>query len=195
LLRQYWQLLSPGYLSEKFFTMKKCFALLGSALLLLFVAASCKKGDTGPQGPEGNANVIYSDWFTPSTYKKDTLFGLWGFSHTQPAPGITQSILDSGVVITYAKLLGYNPAVWPAGHVGQMPITISYMQGGLQNDTWSARALVGSLRIRFTNDHNIYTSISNTHQFRYVIIPGGEKGGQVRPMTYEEVSQRYQIPD
>jgi hypothetical protein len=34
---------------------------------------------------------------------------------------------------------------------------------------------MGNLRIRFINDRNIYSSIANSHQFRYIIIPGGTK--------------------
>ena len=65
-------------------------------VILLF---SCKKGDTGPAGPTGNANVIYSDWFTPTTYVKDTVFGIWGFRYDKAATNITQQVLDSGTVI------------------------------------------------------------------------------------------------
>jgi hypothetical protein len=175
--------------------MKKYFLLVFSVTTILLIAASCKKGDTGPQGPKGNANVMYSAWFTPATYKKDTVFGIWGFNYSQPVAAITQSILDSGTVLTFGKLLGYNPLVWPAGQVGQLPITITYMQGGLQNDTWSALATPGNLRIRFVNDHNIYTSIATMHQFRYIIIPGGTFTGRMRQLSYEELCRKYNIPE
>lgn len=167
-------------------------------LLMVFAAAllsmnSCKKGD---DGPPGTANVQYSDWFTPATYKKDTLFGSWGFSYTTSAPAITQDILDKGSVHVFAKLKGYNPAVWPADQVGELPITITYQQGGLQNDTWQARSFVGNVKIRFVNDHNIYTSISNTHQFRYIIIPGGATAGRgTAPLTYDQLCRMYNIPE
>jgi hypothetical protein len=167
----------------------------GIIAVLLIISSCTKEGDAGPQGPEGNANVIYSNWYTPSTYKKDTIFGIWGFSHTQAAPAITQAVLDSGTVLVFGKMLGYNPAVWPTGTVGQLPIMINYMQGGLQVDTWQYYATVGNLRIRFTNDHNIYTSIANQHQFRYIIIPGSTPSGRMRQMTYEEVCGKYNIPD
>ncbi len=66
----------------------------------------------------------------PSTYVKDTVFGIWGFNHDRSVPEITQAVLDSGAVLTYAKLKGYNPLVWPAGQVAPMPIQLTYMQGG-----------------------------------------------------------------
>jgi hypothetical protein len=184
--------------------MKKYVLLAVTAIASIFIVTSCKKGDIGPQGlqgpqgpqgPVGSPNVMYSNWFTPATYKKDTIFGSWGFSHTQPVAAITQPILDSGVVLTFAKLQGYNSLVWPAGQVGQLPITITYMQGGIQNDTWHARAFVGNLKIRFVNDNNIYTSIANQHQFRYIIIPGAVAAGRMRQLSYEELCRQYNIPE
>ena len=72
---------------------------------------------------------------------------------------------------------------------------INYMQGGLQVDTWQAYVKPGNWRVRFTNDHNIYTSISNTHQFRYIIIPGGTLAGRMAQMSYEEICRMYNIPE
>jgi hypothetical protein len=175
--------------------MKKTFSLVAILFALVLGLSNCKKGDTGPAGPAGSANVMYSEWFTPATYQKDTVFGVWGFKYNRTAPGITQKVLDSGVVLTFGKLLGYNSLVWPAGNVGQLPVTITYMQGGVTNDTWSALASVGNLRIRFHNDRNIYTSIATQHQFRYIIVPGGLPGGRTRPLTYEEVCRRYNVPE
>ncbi|AXY73754.1 hypothetical protein D3H65_07085 [Paraflavitalea soli] len=166
------------------------------ALALGLAIVGCKKGDTGPAGPAGTANVIYSEWFTPNPYIKDTVFGIWGFKYNKAAPAITQQVLDSGSVLTYGKLLGYNPSVWPANTVQQMPIEITYNQGGVTTDTWSARLSPGNLQIRFVNDRNIYTSIATQHQFRYIIIPGGNKAGaRVARQSYEEVCRTYGIPE
>ncbi len=152
--------------------------------VVLIMAASCKKGDTGPAGPAGapgpagppnTANVIYSSWYTATPWTKDTLYGVWGFYYFQNAPEITQSILDSGTVLVFGKLNGYNQAVWTPNTVGQLPLTIQYQQGGAQVDTWQARAFLGRLRIRFENNNNIYTSIANNHQFRYIILAPGKK--------------------
>jgi hypothetical protein len=76
-----------------------------------------------------------------------------------------------------------------------LPILINYQQGGLQVDTWSAFASVGNLRIRFVNDHNIYTSIANAHQFRYIIIPGGAPTGRMAQLSYSELCRKYNIPE
>jgi len=207
-------------------TLKPIFRSSTSTLLflgfLLLLLQSCKKGDTGTAGKDGAANVIYSEWFTPSPYIKDTVFSVWGFKYNKAAPDITKTIIDSGTVITYAKLVGYNALVWPADQIGQLPITLTYSQGVFMSDTWSSAASVGNLRIRFVNNQNYYTSIANTHQFRYIIIPPGKKAnlsirstangplsaampvsemsvGRVikdhERMTYEEVCRLLNIPE
>ena len=161
----------------------------------LFLLISCKKGDDGVPGKPGTANVRYSEWFTPNPYKKDTLFGVYGFSYLKDAPGITQQVLDSGMVVTFAKLKGYNPLIWPAEQVGQLPISLTYQQGSIMTDTWSATVTAGSIKIRFVNDKNYYASIASTHQFRYIIVPGGLAGGRSRPLTYSELCAKYDIPE
>lgn len=175
--------------------MKKALSVLIIPAALLLAVTSCKKGDTGPQGEPGTANVQFSPWFKPPSYKRDTVFGIWGYNHTQAAPGITKAVLDSGTVLTFGKLLGYNATVWPTGQVAQLPITVNYMQGTLQTDTWQAYASVGSLRIRFTNDNNLYTSITTQHEFRYIIIPGGAPGARMASLSYSELCRKYNIPE
>src|SRR5690348_15878845 len=91
--------------------------VISTMILLVVFVFACKKGDTGPAGPQGStgtANVIYSDWFSPSTWTMTTVLGIKHFDYTRPTPAITQGIIDSGVVLTYGKMVGYNPQVWPA---------------------------------------------------------------------------------
>jgi len=169
-----------------------------SIVILALAAPSCKKGDTGPAGPAGTANVIYSDWFQPATYTKDTVFGIWGFSYTQPAPGITQAVVDSGTVIVYGKLKGYNTLIWPTDQVANLPISLTYIQGTTMTDTWTGLVSAGQVKIRFVNDHNFWTSISNAHMFRYLIIPGGKKAtastANLTHMSYEQACNTLNIP-
>jgi hypothetical protein len=204
-------------------------------LIPIFFIVSCQKGDTGPtgatgatgttgatgsQGPVGSANVIYSDWFTPDSYIKDTVFGTWGFYYDSAVAAITQPILDSGTVITFGKLDGYVTSIWPANQVEALPIVITYMDGSSPNiDTWSALLTPGNLRIQLQSSLNAYGGISNAHQFRYIIIPGGVKtNASVQPgvvtasgkrlgqeninavlqnyqhMSYADICQRLNIP-
>lgn len=182
-------------------------------LLLVAIGFSCKKGDPGPQGESGpkgdtgaqgnagpqgvtgTANVVYTAWFTPSVYVKDTVFNVWGFNYSQSVAAITQPILDSGVVLTFAKLLGYNTAIWPTTQVAQLPINLTYQSGSVMTDTWSALSTVGKVKIRFVNDHNYWNSISNAHQFRVIVIPGGVKSARVKQNSYAEICKAYNIPE
>lgn len=202
--------------------------LLLCAATLLIAGCSGKEGPTGPtgpqgqQGPAGTANVIYSAWFTPSKYDTATVFGTRNLRYDQAAPQITQAVLDNGVVLTYGKLEGYNPAFWPTGRVALLPITLTYVQGNTQIDTWSAYVTVGNLRINFTNNMNLYSSLASSHSFRYVIIPGGMSANvvarsgisanriastnatvsgtgytraQLQAMSYEEIRRLFDIPE
>jgi hypothetical protein len=191
---------------------------LAVAVTLLVLITSCQKGATGPTGPAGStgaagptgptgtANVIYSDWFTPAAYNKDTVFGIYGFNYDKADVGITQKIIDSGTVITYGKLDGYVSSIWPTTQVAALPIIITYLDGSSANiDTWSALLTPGNLRIRLVSSLNAYAGISNAHKFRYVIIPGGVKsttaykqgaisssGKQISATDLNEVTQHYQ---
>ena len=196
-------------MKQKHFLRFPLFAL--GVILILF---SCTKqgptGATGPQGPQGpagspgvagpkgdtgTANVMYSDWFTPDTYTKDTVFGTYHFYYDKPDSAITQEILDSGIVLTYGKLDGYTSLIWPTNQVSLMPITLVYRIGAtIYTDSWSALATVGNLRIQFTNDKNYYNSVSPDHQFRYIIIPGGVKAFSI-PKDYKTLCQQYKIPE
>ena len=149
----------------------------------------------GAKGDPGTANVIYSDWYTPTTYTQTTIFGTKNFATDIAATKITQAILDKGVVVVYGKLNGYNPIIWPTDQVSQLPIGISYMNGTTPNlDTWSALCTVGNVRITLTSSINAYGSISNAHQFRYVIIPGGVHTlSTVNLKNYKEVQQALHI--
>jgi len=148
-------------------------------------------------GLRGTANVTYSDWITPSTYKKDTIFGIFHFDANITASKITQAILDKGSVLVYGKLDGYNPVIWPTAQVSSLPILINYMSGTTANlDTWSDNVTLGNIQIDLTSSLNAYGSISNAHQFRYVIIPGGvETLGTVNPKNYSEVQKALHIKD
>lgn len=169
--------------------MKSKFLLTVFILTGTLAMFSCKKGD------DGTANVYYSEWFTASPWTKDTVFSVYGFKYNQAAPMISKEMLDSAAILTFAKLSGYNPLVWPTGQVGQLPINLTYQQGSIMTDTWSAYATEGNLRIRFVNDKNYYGSISTAHQFRYIIIPGGKKvNGRMAQPTYEEICRQYNIP-
>jgi len=208
--------------------MKKInYLLLLSTVVMLF-AASCGKngapgpqGSTGPTGPTGptgtigpagaigptgatgatgTANVMYSAWITPATYAKTTVFGSFHFDANIAATKITQDILDKGAVIVYGKLDGYVTTIWPTNQVSPLPIVITYMDGSSADiDTWSANVTLGNIEIDLVSSLNAYGSISNAHQFRYVIIPGGGLVAAARLhinlKDYNQVKQAFNLQD
>jgi hypothetical protein len=202
--------------------MKKVNYLLLLSAAVMILAASCGKdgavgpqgpigatgpagptgaaGATGPSGPAGTANVLYSAWTTPAAYTKTTVFGTFHLSANIAATGITQAILDNGTVIVYGKLDGYTTTIWPASQVSALPIVIIYQLGTTTyTDTWSALVTLGNIEIDFVNDLNYYSSISNAHQFRYIIIPGAVLTATTRQhvnfKNYNEVKQAFNLPD
>lgn len=121
--------------------------------------------------------MIYSAWFTPPAYTKDTVFGIYQFYYNDTASAITQAVLDSGVVITFGQLDGYVSSIWPTNQVAALPITITYMEGSTTyTDTWSALATPGNLQIQFVDNLNLYGGISNAHKFRPDNCPDGLVG-------------------
>jgi len=199
--------------------MKKInYLLLLPAVVMLFAVSCSKNGAVGPQGPQGpqgtsgatgpagptgakgntgTANVIYSDWYTPATYTKDTIFSTYHFYANIAASKITQKILDSGTVVVYGKLDGYTSTIWPSTQISAMPILVTYQEGATTyTDTWSSLVTLGNVQIDFVDDKNLYNGISNAHQFRYVIIPGGvHTSASVNLKDYNQVKAAFHLKD
>ncbi len=152
-------------------------------------------GDDGDDGQDGNANVISSDWFTPSSYTLSTGFGgINLLEHDQAASEITQEIIDSGVVLAYGKLNGYNPTIWPTDVAALMPIVLTY-DSPAEIDTWTVILSAGNITIRFINNNNRYTSLNTANSFRYVVVPESVSAKNVgldyEKMSYEEVMDHF----
>lgn len=182
--------------------------LLISGLFLFLCISSCKEGAVGPagaagpagvagpKGDPGTANVIYSDWFTPDVWGKETLFTTFVFSYNKTATQITADIIDKGAVLVYGKLNGYTSSLGLKDKVVQLSYTV--VANG-STDSWTYIASPGNVRVSFVNSQNIYSSgPANTHQFRYVIIPGGVKAGKLAGVNwsdYEEVKRTFNLQD
>ena len=162
--------------------MKKLTKIL-CALLVVLTMSCAKDGATGPQGPagtngiNGNANVLYSDWFTIASWSGSS--GAYTFNKSESQ--VTQTIIDQGVVLAFAKLAGdgTNIRPFPANTAGSAIF-------------WNYILTVGN--IQFTTN---VSSPSTTNQFRYVIIPSTTSLRLAKPlknMTYEEICERYSIP-
>jgi len=121
-------------------------------------------------------NVINSEWINPTHYIKDTVYGIWGFSYTIDDPRITQDVVDKGSVMVYGNLSAYDKYLWShtQEQAGILPVTIIYIQNNiLYTDRWTASVSLGKIKIRFTDDHNLYLNgiAAGANSFRYVIMP------------------------
>lgn len=173
-----------------------------------------ERGEQGPQGPQGEtgqdgaqgetgtANVIYSEWF-------DTQFSNnieeSSSNFTINAPQIDDAIINSGVVLVYAKRnvvteSGLAPQVY------QLPFVI----GGTRQQSYYFTYVEGKITIIvMANEEGEEVGAANfITQYRYVIIPGGTqvagKSATATPknsskdyskMSYEEIAKLFNIKD
>ncbi|MFT3936958.1 MAG: collagen-like protein [Chitinophagaceae bacterium] len=185
--------------------MKSNDVVIAVVCSLIFLLNSCKKGDPGPAGatgpagptgatgvagPTGTANVIYSNWANLTFSGSGTN---WGASIT--APGVTQAILDKGVVKTYFQ---YGSSVYDGNY----------------NNAATSHSIYQYLYVGYIN---FIATFNASYPWRYVIIPGGVAGGRLSgsnsdtdtfiladgstmsraaldTMSYENVCSRFNIP-
>lgn len=157
-------------------------------------------GATGATGAAGTANVYYSDWFQPTAWSESTIAGIKHFTFSVSAPRITQEILDKGLVLVYANLNGYNSIIWPTNQVSNLPIILTITT---YIDTWVANISLNTVKIDMNCNLNAYPSISTSHRFRYVIIPGGVNASsldhpslinQFSNLSYGQAIEAFGIP-
>jgi len=173
-------------------------------LCVALVTFGCAKGDTGPTGPRGatgSANVIYSDWYSPSTWDAETEFGIAQRTYTMTATSLTQEIIDGGVVQVYMRFVGLNPAIV------QLPFVIPDVGYSMY-----FRAAAGSIKVVYYNPAARTTTpviLPSTNQVRYVLIPGGALAASMqadgstceqeiaglKSMSYSEVCRKYNVPE
>jgi hypothetical protein len=65
-----------------------------------FIGCTGSEGPQGPAGTDGNANVIASTWYTPTSWAGQS--GDWYFDLSNA--NITKDIVESGVVLAYVSL-------------------------------------------------------------------------------------------
>ena len=82
--------------------MKNKIIAVTAILLIAITFTNCKKGDTGPAGKDGvngNANVVGTNIVTVNSWTASS--NSWSASMT--ASGITQNIVDKGVVSVFVQ--------------------------------------------------------------------------------------------
>ena len=152
-----------------------------------------EQGDDGQDGATGTANVIYSDWI-PSDFPEtiENIYDQWDMY----APELTRQIHETGVVLVFARrgLFTY-------------PIPNTFFEN--INEHYKFRLFdvnetLIAIRVSSTTNFDIGEPFLNG-DYRYILIPGGipsEKGPQIgskvldySKMTYEEIAERFNIPD
>jgi len=165
-------------------TKKITFYLIIAFATLLF--SGCK-GDQGLDGLDGqNAEVYYSEWFSPSSWSGEP--GDWYFNAS--APDLNQDIVEGGVILAYVSLADdiYEAAVRP------LPaLAVGANWDFLIPDYGS---------IEFTSDMGAMP-LTSGNQFRFIAIPGtipalksaSISKQELRNMSYKEVCKLLNIPE
>lgn len=152
-----------------------------AVLFVVFITACTKKGDTGATGAKGTANVMYSSWASLKMSYNSTDSA---YEQTITADSITQSVLDSGLVLTYIKY------------------TNSAGQSRVESADTYMQTVLGLKSIQLYSYVYDLTGVP----FRYIVVQGGTPLGgrlaagsdliqgftkaQWKAMTYEEVLGR-----
>jgi hypothetical protein len=140
----------------------------------------------GPQGPDGNANVLTSGWITPTSWSGAS--GDWYFDVDNSE--ITADVVESGVILAYMSVPGdvyndYTVRPLPAYAIGANWDFLLPNDGGSNYNT-----------IEFTSDM-VSKPGTTGYNFRFIIIPASYdlkssplKSGKVsdlKKMSYQEV--------
>ena len=151
---------------------------LSLALTVITFIGCSIDGAQGPAGLDGqNAAVYYSEWFTPTDWSGSA--GDWYFSAS--APDLTQSVVESGVVLAYVWL---NGDIYSSTTVRPLP---AYALG----TNWSF--LIHQYgAIEFTSDATLRPLIS--HKFRFIAIPGTSIAFKSASLKYNTKSKLMNMP-
>lgn len=152
---------------------------------------ACKKGKTGPAG---TANVQFSPWIPSNPWVRSTTSidpGKQTYYFDIDAPKVTQAILDSGLVVVYAKWVSDPDG---AGIVKQLP-NIYYNVGGAATQyRFQTGLFLGKIRVICDVVPSGFPA--NNNSIRYLVIPGGvPTGRRAGPDfdNYEEVCRFYDL--
>lgn len=156
-------------------------------LATVIMFAGCKKGDTGPQGPTGNANVV-SAVYKVDTWSSSTANSIDYVQATIDDASITADIVDNGLVLVYECSDIQNPD-WLAlpftEPTGQNNITTSF------NFTHSD----GEVVIIINNSDGSDPGNQGTLYFKIIAISGTAMAAhpKVNLKNYEEVITTFNI--
>jgi hypothetical protein len=165
-------------------------------------------GPVGPVGPAGSlTNVVYSAWFAPTfaTVTPGSSNQWSSYTSVRATPAVTAAIRDQGIVLTFMRSTATSLIFSGTDQVTELPYVddrdVNYMK------CWISA--VGSLTIGYSSSlpYALATVNGWTHNFRYVIIPGGTLGSrivsgpaagytvdQIKSMSYQQIASMFNIP-
>lgn len=165
-------------------------------------------GPTGPSGPTGTANVTYSAWYTTVTgdyTSTGTAPYTAAFLFDKAAAGVTQSIIDNGVVLCYMKDFT-TPTNAPvrSTDVVQLPYLADF--NSIDNYDFVLNA-AGNIRFLYKSLIPLTAPEVTGTSYRYVLIPGSILGGkpsngsgksteanELKKLPYSEICKIFNIP-
>lgn len=199
--------------------MRKFRLLAPFFIAITFITISCTKegpegpaGANGAQGPAGAPGTpgqngagitIYSPWFSlaAASWGDSLNVGLFGdiSRAIKPVAGLTQTIFDQGVILTYTNL----------GGVQLLPLNIP--NPFFANETLQLGSIASVGKLTFYLADLIFpdaTGVNYTGPLRYILISGSVSGrntewksavggftkNQLQAMSYEEVLSAFNIP-
>ena len=152
-------------------------------------------GADGQDGEPGTANVIYSDWF--DTELGDNINAQTS-SFSVDFPESSATLLNSGAVFVFGRRIFIDNIT---GDLYYYFYQLPHSFNGSGN-FYSFTVTNGEIQIFVQTFDG--TSVGNgafIQQYRYVVIPGGvaSSGKSITEdytkMTYEEIAERFNIPD
>lgn len=205
-------------------------------ITILFLAVSCTKegpegpagaqgpqgatgsaGPVGPAGPQGTNNVTYSPWVTSTAANwvandpGQTGSGDGLGMYKRAAAGVTQAILDNGVILCYMKGTAANNSGLGPNVVVQLPYT--YIDANFEDHYDFTVPGVGNIFFLYksgTPDAALGPDDLGLFSYRYILIPGGISAGrginsvttyegytaeQLKEMSYSQIKTLFNIPD
>ncbi len=155
--------------------MKNSMLLVLALVTIMLTFNSCRKGDTGPQGPTGNANVIGTNTITVSSWNAS------GHNWTADllTNAITPDIVDYGSVQVFIQ---YGNEWWALPDINGVNVT----QFGFSD---------GYVSLLNSNTDDTQALYPGVQTFRIVII--SSSNAKAHPdmnwNNYEEIKQTYSI--
>lgn len=186
--------------------MKRLFSLLFLACLLLACSKDGEIGPLGPQGPQGEqgeqgpagqvgepgtVNVIYSEWLpSPFTgFDQGNSFATGSID----APELTAEIENQGAVLVYGKSSSGGIS-WALPFVSVRDNQNYWFGPDTKGDATTIQLRVESL------DSGAFGEELLLKEFRYILVPGGviasgKSSLYEDKMSYEEITERFNIPE